>query len=332
MAPLGLVTVIAIHMSVLATGQEFIPSEEVNSNEDYPEYRCSDFDESTNCNADEKCKWCFTKDKDGGNCRSIDYNATTAAEGEDCDAIEVGCKALGTEVDACNTQAGCKKCTLREQNFTYCSEIDSEESAICETSSLSNSSLSLATNLAASGKWYRYHGRWHWYGPKRGRRHGQSRRRRHGNGRRRSVRARVASSRRRQHHQHHSAAGGGRVMTLYHQTSQAAGSAIIRGGFRPGKSGWCGGAIYFATSPRATESKAIAPSSQLGYMLRCQVAVGEVKRLNNRCGGVGAARSAGYTVVFNPGDGDEYVIWNSRQVRGCSGFPYRNHKFYHRVR
>lgn len=117
----------------------------------------------------------------------------------------------------------------------------------------------------------------------------------------------------------------GASVIVYHQTSLGAAASIRRSGFRPGTGGWCGGAIYFATSPRATETKAISPTSQLGYMISARLNIGRAIRLNNRCQGVEEARRMGYnTVIFNPGDGDEYVTWDSSRISVIGASAYQN--------
>merc|ERR1711879_144160 len=42
------------------------------------------------------------------------------------------------------------------------------------------------------------------------------------------------------------------VMTGYHQTAPEICNLIMSSNFKPGSSGWCGGAVYFATNPEAT--------------------------------------------------------------------------------
>jgi len=119
--------------------------------------------------------------------------------------------------------------------------------------------------------------------------------------------------------------GHGNVMTLFHQTSMGICKLIQQNGFRPGSAGWCGGAIYFATSPQATETKAIGTHSHLGCMVTAKVDVGRVKVLGKQCGGHGNARSGGADCLrFNPGDGDEFVIWDARRVKSVSIAPYKS--------
>lgn len=119
---------------------------------------------------------------------------------------------------------------------------------------------------------------------------------------------------------------GQQVMTLYHQTSPAACKSILRTGFRPGHSGWCGGAIYFALSPQATKTKAITPHSGIGCMLEVKANVGHVKKFPccRYCGGRQdqhiawtnqKLKASGYdSIEINPGDGPEIVIYDHSQI------------------
>eukprot|EP00933_Yihiella_yeosuensis_P081538 TRINITY_DN95167_c0_g1_i1.p1 TRINITY_DN95167_c0_g1~~TRINITY_DN95167_c0_g1_i1.p1 ORF type:complete len:331 (+),score=56.87 TRINITY_DN95167_c0_g1_i1:97-1089(+) len=117
------------------------------------------------------------------------------------------------------------------------------------------------------------------------------------------------------------------VMTLYHQTGSNVGPLILAHGFRPGTQGWCGGGIYFATSPQATETKAIGPDSHKGYMIEARVNVGRVKMMPRQCDrGMNAGRihAQGYnTIRFNPGDGDEIVVYSPSQVLSVRHIPWR---------
>merc|ERR1712113_713778 len=76
---------------------------------------------------------------------------------------------------------------------------------------------------------------------------------------------------------------GSNVMTLYHQTSPEIAALILKTNFKPGKDGWCGGGIYFATSPDATHTKAIGVESHTGFILEVQVDVGKVLHLPETC-------------------------------------------------
>lgn len=135
------------------------------------------------------------------------------------------------------------------------------------------------------------------------------------------------------HHHHHS---GGTVKYLYHQTSYAAGTSILRGGFRRGSCGWCGGAIYFATSPQATYGKAKGLDSHHGFMIQAKVNLGRIKYMSPQCTSPSWCRgpiiptcvdrtfnpsslfAEGYnSISFSPADGTnsrEYVIYSSDRV------------------
>lgn len=110
----------------------------------------------------------------------------------------------------------------------------------------------------------------------------------------------------------------GNIKTLYHQTSPEIAALIYQGGFKPGKEGWCGGGIYFATSPKATYKKAIGPDSHIGEIIEAQVDVGKVWMMPPTCdrkltGNQVAWR--GYdSVTFNPGDGFEFVVYSPDRV------------------
>eukprot|EP00930_Biecheleria_cincta_P054423 TRINITY_DN4053_c0_g1_i1.p1 TRINITY_DN4053_c0_g1~~TRINITY_DN4053_c0_g1_i1.p1 ORF type:complete len:174 (+),score=23.62 TRINITY_DN4053_c0_g1_i1:605-1126(+) len=121
----------------------------------------------------------------------------------------------------------------------------------------------------------------------------------------------------------------GQIMTLYHQTSCEIGPLILDGGFHLGRSGWCGGGIYFATTPKATESKAIGQDSHQGFMIEAQVMVGKLGRGDRHCKIDGHVlvgeklHEAGFdSATFNPGDGDEYVVYCSSQVVSVKHIPY----------
>mmetsp|Transcript_122059 Transcript_122059/g.379972 ORF Transcript_122059/g.379972 Transcript_122059/m.379972 type:complete len:243 (-) Transcript_122059:30-758(-) len=120
----------------------------------------------------------------------------------------------------------------------------------------------------------------------------------------------------------------GRVVTGYHQTSPSIGRAILRGGFRPGHAGYCGGGIYFASSARATGGKAIGYHSHHGFIIKARIALGREKHMGMTCMssrlGVSTlsrtptshflAHMHADSFVFNPVDGVEYVIANPHRV------------------
>jgi len=107
-------------------------------------------------------------------------------------------------------------------------------------------------------------------------------------------------------------------MTLYHQTSPEIAALILKSHFKPGKEGWCGGGIYFATSPEATNTKAIGPESHTGFIIEAQVDVGKVLHMSKTCDRSMTGQklqSMNYdSITFNPGDGDEYIIYSSDRV------------------
>lgn len=116
------------------------------------------------------------------------------------------------------------------------------------------------------------------------------------------------------------------IKTLYHQTSSSRGHSILATGFRPGHVGYCGGAIYFAETKKATNGKAIGPDSHKGFMIEVEVDVGRVLHASKWCDRTKPPPShpvwdgpklkkAGYdSITFNPGDGAEWVIYNNSSV------------------
>jgi len=108
------------------------------------------------------------------------------------------------------------------------------------------------------------------------------------------------------------------VLVLFHQTSPWSGHLILRSGFRPGRYGWCGGGIYFATSPEATDHKAIGSDSQKGYIIGAKVDLGKIKYMNSTCDKSMTGEKLqwwGYdSIHFNPGDGVEYVVYSKDRI------------------
>lgn len=107
-------------------------------------------------------------------------------------------------------------------------------------------------------------------------------------------------------------------MNLYHQTSPRIAKLIMNGGFKCGSAGWCGGGIYFATTPQATYTKAIGPDSHLGFIIEATVDIGKVLQMTAACDRnmTGATLTEmGYdSIKFNPGDGDEYIVYSNDRV------------------
>eukprot|EP00931_Biecheleriopsis_adriatica_P048351 TRINITY_DN27938_c0_g1_i1.p1 TRINITY_DN27938_c0_g1~~TRINITY_DN27938_c0_g1_i1.p1 ORF type:complete len:267 (-),score=24.37 TRINITY_DN27938_c0_g1_i1:53-811(-) len=69
---------------------------------------------------------------------------------------------------------------------------------------------------------------------------------------------------------------GQNIWTVYHTTSFATGPKILKHGFKPGRVGWCGGGIYFATSREGTTAKAIGVDSSQGFLIEAKVDVGKI--------------------------------------------------------
>eukprot|EP00439_Symbiodinium_sp_Y106_P052889 s1299_g7.t1 len=120
----------------------------------------------------------------------------------------------------------------------------------------------------------------------------------------------------------------GNLRTGYHQTSPDVCKLIVRSAFRPGSDGHCGGAIYFALSPQATKTKAIGNDSKSGCMIEARVDVGRVKYEGPRCGHKWTKQEflqTGYdSIRFDPGDGDELVIYDSSRVKSMKIIPFNN--------
>mmetsp|Transcript_59871 Transcript_59871/g.144621 ORF Transcript_59871/g.144621 Transcript_59871/m.144621 type:complete len:236 (-) Transcript_59871:60-767(-) len=112
--------------------------------------------------------------------------------------------------------------------------------------------------------------------------------------------------------------GGIVILPLYHQTSPEIAALILQSGFKPGTSGWCGGGIYFATTPQATYTKAIGPHSHKGFVIEAQVNVSRVLHMPKTCNRSMTGQelwSQHYdSIKFNPGDGDEYVVYSMDRV------------------
>jgi len=118
------------------------------------------------------------------------------------------------------------------------------------------------------------------------------------------------------------------LVTVFHQTSPEACQAIVKSSFRPGSDGWCGGAIYFALSPEATKTKAIADDSKTGCVIEAGVDVGRVSYQGGDCGHKWEKQEflqTGYdSIRFDPGDGPEVVIFDSWRVKRMRIIPYNN--------
>jgi len=115
-----------------------------------------------------------------------------------------------------------------------------------------------------------------------------------------------------------SSSKAGKVLTLYHQTSREIAELILKSAFKVGTQGWCGGGIYFATDPAATETKAIGPDSHKGFLIEAKVDVGHVLQMNSTCdrqmSGTKLWAQHYDSIRFDPGDGEEYVVYESNRV------------------
>jgi len=104
----------------------------------------------------------------------------------------------------------------------------------------------------------------------------------------------------------------------YHQTSKAICAQIMQSEFHLGHGGWCGGGIYFATSPEATVTKAIAASSNDGCMIEATIDVGKQKHApRGNCGvkNQEQLKKKQYdSVLYHAGDGDEIVVYDPARV------------------
>eukprot|EP00930_Biecheleria_cincta_P017864 TRINITY_DN14089_c0_g1_i1.p1 TRINITY_DN14089_c0_g1~~TRINITY_DN14089_c0_g1_i1.p1 ORF type:complete len:321 (+),score=42.59 TRINITY_DN14089_c0_g1_i1:52-1014(+) len=141
---------------------------------------------------------------------------------------------------------------------------------------------------------------------------------------------------------------GKNVWTLYHVTSPKVGPKILKEGFRPGHVGWCGGGIYFAATKVGTALKAIGVDSHQGFLIEAQVDVGNVEYKQWNCftdpqcistrpglqGHLSCMSDRAFedvasevhgkgfnSIVFNPGDGYEVLIYNKSQVISMRHIP-----------
>jgi len=106
----------------------------------------------------------------------------------------------------------------------------------------------------------------------------------------------------------------------YHQTSPHVCDLILKSQFRPGRTGWCGGAIYFADSIGGTYGEATGPDSKQGCILQATLNLGKVKEMPPTCDSSmnGAKLKAmGYdSIVFNDGagTGNQYVLYDPSRI------------------
>ncbi|CAK9060400.1 Copia protein, partial [Durusdinium trenchii] len=136
-----------------------------------------------------------------------------------------------------------------------------------------------------------------------------------------------------------------KLWRLYHVTSPSIGPKILKEGFRSGHAGWCGAAIYFGNTAQETKWKAVGQDSHQGYLIEAMVDPGHVKKMPWNCytsthcidshpglqGHVSCLsrhyygnelRGQGYdSIVFNPGDGNEIVIYDKHRVKSMRHIP-----------
>jgi len=115
-------------------------------------------------------------------------------------------------------------------------------------------------------------------------------------------------------------------------TSPRAAKSIIAGNFRPGHSGWCGGAIYMIDHPHLKRSKYNPHTTQTGAYVQAEVDLGKLCRMQRTCNNGASGKCCTYpatrghstwgaqnagcnSIIWNPGDGDEYIIWHPDQVK-----------------
>jgi len=81
-------------------------------------------------------------------------------------------------------------------------------------------------------------------------------------------------------------------------------------------------------SPQATKTKAIGNDSKSGCMIEAKVDVGRVKYEGPRCGHKWTKQEflqTGYdSIRFDPGDGDELVIYDSSRVKSMKIIPFND--------
>jgi len=134
------------------------------------------------------------------------------------------------------------------------------------------------------------------------------------------------------------------IKTLYHMTNKEAGRKILSSQFRAGHYGWCGGGIYFSPSPNDCWHKA-APGARRPdgvFMIEAQVDLGRMKSMDWHCTspsfcylfnemtcpldktnqGAKFLKEGYDSTTFNPGDGQEYIIWDAARVKSMKQIPW----------
>jgi len=122
----------------------------------------------------------------------------------------------------------------------------------------------------------------------------------------------------------------GGTMTLYHMTSPESAKDILNSNFRVGGGGWCGAVIYLVNQPYLPKTKWNPQTTHGGAWIQLTVNTGKMCDMHRTCndgqsggcctgadggkGAMGAAKAGCNSIKWNPGDGDEYIIWNSAQI------------------
>lgn len=116
----------------------------------------------------------------------------------------------------------------------------------------------------------------------------------------------------------------GKSFYVYHQTSIGICEKIKKEGFRPGRSGWCGGAIYFADTETGTYGEAVGPDSHQGCVIRAKVDMGKIKEMGKTCDSSMTGeklKAMGYdSIRFNDGAGTgyQYVVYDPTRIKSIS--------------
>lgn len=109
------------------------------------------------------------------------------------------------------------------------------------------------------------------------------------------------------------------TVTLYHQTSRSSAEKILKTGtMQRGQDGYAGPGIYFAATPHTTHYKA----RQLGAILKCEVYLGRIKRINapgNWSGRFWRFFGRYDSVEITSRRGVEFVVYHPSQVKSIKG-------------
>jgi len=132
-----------------------------------------------------------------------------------------------------------------------------------------------------------------------------------------------------------SSADGTNIQTMYQQTSPENAKSILGSKIHAGHVGWCGGAIYLMDKPFLARSKWDPKTTTSGAWLEIQVDMGKMCRMSrppkcndgatgwcckgpdqeNHYGTKGATAAGCNSIIFNPGDGDEWNIWDASLIK-----------------